>query len=129
MLPNRFSVYLHDTPAVHLFDKPERAYSSGCVRLEKPLALASWLMRDNDEPVIIEELVDQDETLQMDLPEPVPVYLLYRTAWVDDKGYTQFRPDVYGRDAPIIEALPGQVPAASKVQIANNPSAGDDASL
>jgi murein L,D-transpeptidase YcbB/YkuD len=129
MLPNRFSVYLHDTPAVHLFDQPERAYSSGCVRLERPLALASWLMRDNDEPVIIEELVDQDETLQMDLPEPVPVYLLYRTAWVDDKGHTQFRPDVYGRDAPIVEALPGQVPTASKVQIANNPSAGDDASL
>lgn len=100
MLPNRYNVYLHDTPAQYLFLRSERAYSSGCVRLEHPREFAQYLLGDNaDWPATrIDAALDGDRTLQVPLARPIPVHFIYMTAWADRQGNVQFRKDVYGRD-------------------------------
>lgn len=106
MFPNRFSVYLHDTPARELFARSARSFSHGCIRLEKPLALAEALLRGQgwtmDE---IEEATRRSTPRTVNLDEPVPVHILYWTAWVDEKGTIQFRRDLYGRDPAVLRAL------------------------
>jgi len=107
MCPNQFAVYLHDTPAGHLFSAPQRDYSHGCVRVERPLELARYLLRgkaDWDSARIAAAF----ETLKnklVELPEPVPVHILYWTTWVDDRGVAQFRRDVYAVDSLLTDAL------------------------
>jgi murein L,D-transpeptidase YcbB/YkuD len=107
MFPNRFSVYLHDTPARQLFDKPVRAFSSGCIRIEKPLELAEYLLRADPEWTRASILanIDGQEEETVRLPEPIRVYLLYCTSWVGEDGKVQFRADVYGRDKAVADAL------------------------
>ena len=93
MFPNRFGVYLHDTPTRALFDKPARNFSSGCVRLEDAKRLESWLF-DASPPIPSGQAEEN-----VALPRPVPVYLTYLTAdWQGDDP--RFRADVYGRDEP-----------------------------
>ncbi len=94
MLPNPLGVYLHDTPLRADFDKEQRLASSGCIRLEDAMALARALAGDE---AVDRALADQGEDLRVDLPEPVPVYVTYFTAW-PTKGGVEFRPDVYARD-------------------------------
>lgn len=107
MFPNKFSVYLHDTPARELFGEDARAFSSGCIRLERPLDLAELLL--HDDPNWSRERIDAsvadgvERTVR--LPQPIPVHLLYWTVWVDDAGVLQFRDDIYGRDAPVLREL------------------------
>jgi len=117
MLPNRYNVYLHDTPDQHLFKESVRAFSSGCVRLEKPIELADYLMRTPDEPfkLSVEETIKQGETATISLPETIPAYIVYQTAWVDDGGVLQFRDDIYGRDHRLTMALKKQSLASSNV--------------
>jgi murein L,D-transpeptidase YcbB/YkuD len=107
MFPNSFDVYLHDTPARGLFSQPVRAYSSGCIRLEKPLELAARLLAANgnwsDER--LRAAVARGETRSVILSRPVPVHLTYLTSWRDPDGTVQFRPDIYGRDRQMDEAL------------------------
>ena len=108
MLPNRFSIYLHDTPGRHLFDKPVRTFSAGCVRLDKPMALANYVLGGKNQSSaqeVLESLIAQNETVSIPLPDPIPVYLLYQTAWVGADGRLQFRNDVYGHDARLTAAL------------------------
>jgi murein L,D-transpeptidase YcbB/YkuD len=107
VFPNRFNVYLHDTPSRGLFAKPERAFSSGCIRVEKPVDLAEWLFvpdprwtRDR-----IVSAIDAGAEKTVWLPSPVRIHILYWTAWVDEHGATQFRRDIYGRDSAVAEAL------------------------
>jgi murein L,D-transpeptidase YcbB/YkuD len=107
MLPNPHSVYLHDTPARRLFDRSERAFSSGCVRLEQPLALAVLLM---DEPEqwsaeAIRAAIDTGETRTLPVKRRIPVLVLYFTAEGQEDGTAQFRPDLYGRDPRVLAAL------------------------
>ena len=106
MFPNRFNVYLHDTPARELFASSARSFSHGCIRLEKPLVLAEALLRGQgwtmDE---IEEATDRSTPRTVNLHEPVPVHILYWTAWVDENGTVQFRRDLYGRDPTVLRAL------------------------
>jgi murein L,D-transpeptidase YcbB/YkuD len=100
MFPNRFNVYLHDTPGDHLFDRADRSLSHGCVRVEKPLELAALLLRGTDWTVDrLAEAIASGATRSIELPAPWPVHLVYLTAWVDDAGTVQFRKDVYGLDA------------------------------
>ncbi len=98
--PNRFHVYMHDTPARSLFAKPKRAFSHGCVRLERPTDLAAYLLEDD--PVWtsarIEQTLKRGRRRHVNLPEPIDVHLIYQTAWVDASGDVQFRPDVYRLD-------------------------------
>jgi murein L,D-transpeptidase YcbB/YkuD len=107
MFPNGHDVYLHDTPARALFEHAERGFSSGCIRLQEPLALADWLLAGNPRwsPEALRAAIDSGQTRTVNLREPVPVYLLYWTAWVDSDGTVQFRRDIYDRDAPLAAAL------------------------
>lgn len=105
--PNRFSVYLHDTPARRLFVDPERAQSHGCVRLEKPLELATELLQANGDwdREAIEQTIREGATRRITLAEPVDVVISYRTAFVDEDGLVHFRPDIYGLDTQLTLAL------------------------
>ncbi len=100
-------IYLHDTPSHGLFARDRRALSHGCVRLEKPLELAALLLGGDEarsHQRIADALTQVDERW-LALPRPVPVHLVYFTAWADDAGGVQFRPDLYGRDQPLLAAL------------------------
>jgi murein L,D-transpeptidase YcbB/YkuD len=108
MFPNKFSVYLHDTPARDLFNQTKRSFSSGCIRIEKPIELAQYLLKDDPEWTRekIVKAIDNRETQIARLPRPIEVQILYMTAWVDQGGEAiHFRHDVYGRDKPLYEAL------------------------
>jgi murein L,D-transpeptidase YcbB/YkuD len=104
---NKRSVYLHDTPARHLFRRAQRSFSSGCVRVEKPIELALELLRDDPgwTRKKLLEVIANDQTRSVDLPQPIPVYLLYWTAWVDEAGRVQFREDIYDYDTTLQLAL------------------------
>ncbi|MFZ5906373.1 MAG: L,D-transpeptidase family protein [Nitrospirota bacterium] len=107
MFPNRFGVYLHDTPSKRLFLRSVRSFSHGCIRLEKPLDLAEYLMKKDPKwtrDQIVSE-IRKGETREVRLPEPVTVHILYLTAWVDEGGLLHFRDDVYGRDAELDQAM------------------------
>jgi murein L,D-transpeptidase YcbB/YkuD len=112
MFPNQHDVYMHDTPARELFDRASRAFSSGCIRLERPVDLAERLLAGAEDwdRARIEQAIASGETLKVPLPEPIPVVLVYATAWVDGDGTMQFRDDVYGRDARLESALFGPAP-------------------
>lgn len=114
MCPNQFDVYLHDTPAGHLFDAKERDFSHGCIRVEKPLDLAEHLLHGkteaNHDELLAALSTSRDSTLE--LPRPIPVHLLYWTAWVDDQGEAHFRDDVYGLDRVLELALGRSGPTA-----------------
>ncbi len=107
MLPNPYHVYLHDTPSRALFEQENRAFSSGCIRIENPLELARLLLNDplNWSAEKIAQAVAGGETRTVRLPVPVPVLLLYSTAWVDEAGTAYFTRDVYGRDPAVLKGL------------------------
>jgi murein L,D-transpeptidase YcbB/YkuD len=106
-MPNRYDVYLHDTPAKSLFERPFRAFSHGCIRLEKPLDLALYLLRDQPQwaAAAIEDEIESGSERTIRLTTPQPVYVLYWTAWVGDDGHMEFHRDHYERDAPLAAAL------------------------
>lgn len=105
--PNRFDVYLHDTPAKALFSRSRRALSHGCIRVEDPRALAQRLMADDSKWTMdsIDAAVATGETQRVTLPHSIPVSIVYWTAYVDDDGTVEFRNDVYGRDQRLDYAL------------------------
>jgi murein L,D-transpeptidase YcbB/YkuD len=99
MFPNRYHVYLHDTPAKQLFLRRQRAFSHGCVRVHDPVALATELLRDQGWTADRVRTAMRDDPRQaLRLASPVPVHLLYMTSWADATGVIHFRSDVYGRD-------------------------------
>lgn len=114
--PNNYGVYLHDTPAHALFKDVDRAQSHGCVRLERPVDLAENLLRENgDWPRdTIDQAIQDGETVRVQLAEEMPVTIAYWTAFVDDDGTIEFRPDIYGRDAPLAATLMPQSAKASE---------------
>ena len=99
IFPNRFQVYLHDTPSRTLFAKPERAFSHGCIRVEKPTELAEYVLRGVLSRERIVAGLGKQTSHKVPLAEPLPTYLVYRTVLVKDDGTLQFRPDIYGYDA------------------------------
>lgn len=105
--PNRYSVYLHDTPSRRLFTDPERAQSHGCVRLEHPRDLAVELLKGDPDwsREAIDEVIDEGATRRIALSEPMPVVITYQTAFVADDGAVHFRPDIYGLDTKLTLAL------------------------
>jgi L,D-transpeptidase YcbB len=132
MFPNRFSIYLHDTPNRELFRKSRRLFSSGCVRVEHPWELAELVL---DNPTRwnqgkFEEIVAAKKTRWVHLKEPLPVILAYWTAEAGANGEVMFREDIYGRDAAVLSALDGQgpirlmyrVPAKNQPATANRPN-------
>jgi murein L,D-transpeptidase YcbB/YkuD len=112
MFPNKFNVYLHDTPSRDLFQKTARAFSSGCIRIENPIELSEYLLQGDprwDQSAIL-AAIDRRIEQTVNLPEPIPVHLLYWTAWVDAAGIANFREDIYGRDKLVAEALAEKPP-------------------
>jgi murein L,D-transpeptidase YcbB/YkuD len=100
IMPNSYHIYLHDTPADYLFTKDYRAFSHGCIRLEKPTEMAQFLLDDQPEYTSkkINELMQKSEPVTVPLTQHVPVYLVYRTAWAEQDGTVHFRKDIYGID-------------------------------
>jgi murein L,D-transpeptidase YcbB/YkuD len=106
MFPNKYMVYLHDTPSKGLFARSQRTFSSGCIRVQNPFDLAELLLDDQGwDRARIDQVLASNKTTRVNLEEPIPVLLLYWTAEVDEEGTVFFRKDVYNRDAPIIKGL------------------------
>ncbi len=102
-MENRFDVYLHDTPDKELFNRDNRRISHGCIRVQEPRELAALLMQ---QPVdTINQAIATGSTTRGNLPAPIPVFVVYQTAFVDADGTLQFRPDIYNRDAEIWSQL------------------------
>ncbi len=107
IFPNKHFVFLHDTPSKALFEKEDRAFSSGCIRVEKPFELVELLLDDPKQwsRQHIEAVIQSGKTRTVYLREPLPVLLLYWTAAVDDAGRLHFIPDVYQRDPDVLQHL------------------------
>lgn len=107
IFPNKFNVYLHDTPSRELFEKTERALSSGCIRVQKPLELAEFLLRDQPGYSLddLKKITETSKTITVMLKKKPEVYLLYLTAWVNESGEVNFRKDIYSRDERLFKAL------------------------
>lgn len=107
--PNKFLVYQHDTPDKNLFAREDRAFSHGCMRVQNPDQYASVLLNiampnDKYTPERVRSMYGKSE-IDLKFPTPIPVNITYQTAFVDDAGKLQFRKDVYGRDATMINIL------------------------
>lgn len=116
IFPNKFDVYIHDTPEKALFSRPSRAFSSGCVRVERPIDLAAYVLRALPEwnSERIKQAMDSPERRVIPLQDALGVHLLYWTAWLDEHNRVHFREDVYGRDAAIFRALEEVAPRPDK---------------
>jgi L,D-transpeptidase YcbB len=121
VFPNNYDVYLHGTPEKQLFERTRRDYSHGCIRVQDPVALAEWTLRGDpqwNEEHIVAAMKDQypkkkkkpapgeiSEPLQVKLPHPIPVLILYGTAFVEENGDVRFFEDIYGYDKDLERAL------------------------
>ena len=109
--PNKFLVYQHDTPDKHLFAHDVRAYSHGCMRVQNPEMYAETLLgiampKDNYSAARIRSMYGSSE-IDLRFPTPIPVHIVYHTAFVDDAGHLQTRKDIYSRDSRLLEVLRG----------------------
>jgi murein L,D-transpeptidase YcbB/YkuD len=107
MFPNKYNIYLHDTPHKNLFSREVRAFSHGCIRLAQPFEFAyALLARQTEDPkAFFHRILSSGKETKVDLEQQVPVHIIYRTAYVTNKGRAEFRRDVYGRDAKVWDAL------------------------
>jgi murein L,D-transpeptidase YcbB/YkuD len=107
IFPNKYFIYLHDTPSRALYGRKDRAFSSGCIRVDKNIELAEILLDDPDkwnrEKIL--ELLDTQKTRRVNLPKPKPVMLLYVTVRFDENDNFIFKKDVYDRDQPVLDGL------------------------
>ena len=121
-MPNRFDVYLHDTPDRYIFNRDNRRISHGCIRVQNPLQFAALLMRQPIDTItqgIARGLVTGNTT-RNNLPIPVPVFVVYQTAVADTDGTVQFYPDFYNRDAEIWRKLQKVTPRRSPAMQADS---------
>jgi L,D-transpeptidase YcbB len=107
MFPNEYDVYMHDTPATELFSQSRRDFSHGCIRLEKPVDLAVWILRNNPGWDVdrIRAAMDGNETEEVRLAQPISVLIVYGTVIVSEDGVVQFYDDIYKHDAALEQAL------------------------
>ncbi len=109
LFPNSFNIYFHDTPSKSLFSTDKRAYSHGCIRLSDPVKMAEYLLKDNNawpSEKIMEAMNNGNEKF-VKVKKPVPVFITYYTAWVDENGLLNFRDDIYKRDATVANKMFG----------------------
>jgi murein L,D-transpeptidase YcbB/YkuD len=116
LFPNSFNIYLHDTPSKNLFNESKRAFSHGCIRVAKPMELAQYLLKPdanwNQEKIMA--AMNSGKEQYVTLKNTVPVYLVYLTAFVDEKGKLNFRDDIYNRDLHLRDMLFSQNPPPIK---------------
>jgi len=107
VFPNSYNVYLHGTPSVSLFSRARRDFSHGCIRVQDPVALAAWVLRDKPGWTVdrIRAVIAGSQTMQVNLDKPIPVLILYSTAVVEPNGDVHFFDDIYGYDAELEQAL------------------------
>jgi murein L,D-transpeptidase YcbB/YkuD len=107
LFPNTFNIYFHDTPAKSLFSNDKRAYSHGCIRLSDPEKMAAYLLQSQPEwtPSAIDEAMNSGTEKVVRLKQPVPVFITYYTAWVDDSGKLNFRDDIYSHDKNLAQKM------------------------
>lgn len=107
MFPNKHNIYLHDTPQKSLFSRDVRAFSHGCVRLNDPFDFAYTLLaaQEDDPKGYFQRVLKSGRETKVLLDQPVPVHIIYRTAVTNARGHTEYRADIYGRDARIWDAL------------------------
>jgi murein L,D-transpeptidase YcbB/YkuD len=117
--PNPHLVYLHDTPSRSLFDQNDRSFSSGCIRVERPLELAEILLADPAKwnAAAIQAAVKAGTTRSVNLPHKVAVLFVYWTVDADADGHTLFKRDVYQRDAKLLRALDSRFSVGSRPKI------------
>jgi murein L,D-transpeptidase YcbB/YkuD len=122
MFPNQFDVYLHDTPADRLFNEPQRSFSHGCVRVERPRALAQWVLAGQEEWTAekIDAAMRSGQERHVAIERKVPVYIVYQTAWVDGDGTVQFANDLYGHDARQLQLITPAAPPAPPQRVAQS---------
>jgi murein L,D-transpeptidase YcbB/YkuD len=107
IFPNSYNIYLHDTPSKSLFSADSRAFSHGCIRVSEPLKLALFLLRNDsnwNEQKILSAMNSNQEKF-ITLRDRVPVYVIYLTSFVDEKGKINFREDMYNRDEKLKEMI------------------------
>lgn len=122
IFPNSFNMYFHDTPSKSLFGQDKRAFSHGCIRLSEPQKMAEWLLR-NDPDWTKEKIVsamNQTTEKGVKLKDPVPVFIIYYTSWVDNDGELNFRDDVYQHDSELMKKMFTAEPAQTKTMRIDN---------
>lgn len=107
MFPNKYNIYLHDTPSKSLFLREIRAFSHGCIRVGSPFDFAYFLLtpQSKDPQGLFKSYLTGGKEAVLNIEKPVPVHLVYFTAWPDAKGRVEYRRDIYGRDAKLFAAL------------------------
>ena len=107
MFPNKYAIYLHDTPSKALFSRSSRAFSHGCIRVQNPLDLAEILLDDDENYSMekIEEIIKEGKTKNISLNTPKKILLAYLTVGVNSSGELTWHEDVYNRDDQLHEAL------------------------
>ena len=107
LFPNNYSIYLHDTPTKSSFSEDKRAFSHGCIRLEKPFELAEWILGDKPQWTgdSIRSAMNRKTELTVTLEKEIPVLIAYFTSWADEQGRVYFRNDVYGHDDALKQRL------------------------
>lgn len=98
--PNKYDVYLHDTPVKSAFEQEQRDLSHGCIRLERPFDLVTYLMKDNPkwDEQHTQEILDSHQTKYVSVTRPIPIFITYITVWTDENGVVNYRNDIYQRD-------------------------------
>ena len=109
IFPNPHFVFLHDTPSKYLFERTERSFSSGCIRVENPFELAALLLDDPEKwnSTTIQQILDSEKPQTVFLKEPITAMLLYSTVDVTDAEVVRFYRDIYLRDARVLKSLDG----------------------
>ena len=107
LFPNSYDIYLHDTPAKSLFGENKRDFSHGCIRIEEPLKLAEYLLRNDTNYSVesIKRIIDSGKEKYVPLKPRIPIFIAYFTAWVDREGILNFRDDVYNHDEKMTKFL------------------------
>ena len=107
IFPNKHFIYLHDTPSQALFGRQDRAFSSGCIRVEKNIELTELLLNDPEKwnRESIQKVLDTNETRRVNLPQPKTVMLIYATTRFDDDDNYMFKKDIYGRERQVLDGL------------------------
>ncbi len=122
IFPNSFNMYFHDTPSKSLFGQDKRAFSHGCIRLSEPQKMAEWLLR-NDPQWPTEKIVsamNQTTEKSVKLKDPIPVFIIYYTAWVDEEGQVNFRDDVYKHDSELMRKMFSGKDAVKEIKVDNS---------
>jgi murein L,D-transpeptidase YcbB/YkuD len=115
LFPNKYSIYLHDTPSRHLFEAERRTFSHGCIRIENPLELAKLLLEGQADAGQIAEWTASDSLRNVAIEHPMPIVIVYWTVSIGASGEVHVADDIYGLDAPLLAALDRSVRRAPRV--------------